>query len=77
MSLRDLAGRLSISHSHLSRSLRGAQGKTIRWQLAGDIAVALRLPRGYFPEYRAGRVAEYLMQHPKAATALFDELKLK
>lgn len=56
--MRGLAVRVGINQSHLSRALRGANSKRVSGELAGQIAIALGLPRDYFPEYREAVAVE-------------------
>lgn len=58
LSLRALAERVGVSHAHLSRAVRGANGKVVGGDLARRVAVALDLPGDYFPEYREDVVVE-------------------
>lgn len=75
LSLRGLAERVGVTHSHLSRATRGANGKTVGGDLAGRIAIALGLPADYFPEYREAAVVERLQNDPSLRDRLYRQLK--
>lgn len=75
LSLRGLAERVGVTHSHLSRATRGANGKTVGGDLAGRIAVALDLPADYFPEYREAAVIEHLRSDPALRDRLYRRLR--
>jgi transcriptional regulator with XRE-family HTH domain len=75
LSLRALAAEVGVNESHLSRALRGAQGKKITGQLAGEIAVALALPRDYFPEYRQSIVSEAVVKDAELRERIYGELR--
>ena len=74
LSLRGLAERVGVTHSHLSRATRGANGKTVGGDLAGRIAVALDLPADYFPEYREAAVVEHVQNDPSLRDRLYRQL---
>lgn len=57
-SLRWLAGETGISVSHLSRILRGAEGKRATIDQIEQIATALAVAPGYFVEVREALVIE-------------------
>jgi transcriptional regulator with XRE-family HTH domain len=73
LSLRGLAERIGVTHSHLSRATRGANGKTVGGDLAGRIAIALGLPADYFPEYREAVVIERLRCDPTLRDRLYRQ----
>ena len=75
LSLRGLAERVGVTHSHLSRATRGANGKTVGGDLAGRIAIALGLPADYFPEYREAAVVEQVQNDPSLRDRLYRQLK--
>ena len=75
LSLRGLAERVGVTHSHLSRATRGANGKTVGGDLAGRIAVALGLPADYFPEYREAAVVEQVQNDASLRDRLYGQLK--
>lgn len=75
LSLRGLAERVGVTHSHLSRATRGASGKTVGGDLAGRIAVALGLPAEYFPEYREAAVIAQVHDDPSLRDRLYRQLK--
>lgn len=60
MPVNRLAKLVHVKQSHLSRALRGADGKRISGELASQIAVALGLPDDYFFETREARVINRL-----------------
>jgi transcriptional regulator with XRE-family HTH domain len=74
MSLRGLAERIGVDHSHLSRATRGANGKTIGGELARRIALALELPADYFPEYREAAVVERVHEDAAYRDRLYRRL---
>lgn len=74
LSLRGLAERVGVTHSHLSRATRGANGKTVGGDLAGRIAVALGLPTDYFPEYREAVVIEQVSNDSELRDRLYRQL---
>ena len=75
LSLRGLAERVGVTHSHLSRATRGANGKMVGGDLAGRIAVALGLPADYFPEYREAAVVEQVQNDASLRDRLYGQLK--
>ena len=75
LSLRGLAERVGVTHSHLSRATRGANGKTVGGDLAGRIAVALGLTADYFPEYREAAVVEQVQNDASFRDRLYRQLK--
>jgi len=70
LSLRAAARLAGVGPGHLSRALRGADGKTPGPQLIERLAVALGLPEDYFPEVREARVLSAV----RADAALRDRL---
>lgn len=69
-SLRELARRIGIDPTFLSRALRGVRSKSISGPLAGRIAEALELPIDYFPEFRR----DYIVQRLDADKKVLDEV---
>jgi len=74
LSLRTIAQRADVSHSHLSRALRGGTGRSASPELIAAVAVAFGLPEDYFPEVRHARVMAALRQRPDALNRLYDGL---
>ena len=74
VSVRAIAERADVSHSHLSRALRPGTAKTASPELIAAVAVALDLPEDYFPEVRHARVTAALRQRPDALNRLYDGL---
>ncbi len=56
----ELARRVQVDPTFLSRALRRVRYKSISGRLAGRIAEALDLPVDYFPEFRRDYVVERL-----------------
>jgi transcriptional regulator with XRE-family HTH domain len=75
ISLRGLARQIGVSDSHLSRAVRQANYKRASPDLIGRIAVALALPRDYFPEYRTAFVVERIKADPSLRNELYARLK--
>lgn len=75
LSVRGLAEKVGVNPSHLSRALRGTDSKTISGELAGQIAVALSLPRDYFPEYREAVVLDKVRNDPELRDRLYGRLR--
>ena len=75
MSLRELARRIEISDSHLSRVVRHADYKSASPRLIGRIARELRLPVDYFPEYREAFVVERVRRDARLRDGLYSVLK--
>lgn len=69
-----LAAATGVSQSHLSRVLRRANSKSVSGDLAGRVALALGLPRDYFPEYREAAVVERVRRDPTYRDRLYDRL---
>jgi len=75
VSQRGLAAMIGISDSHLSRVLRRTDYKTPSPDLTKRVALALRLPPDYFPEFREARVVEQIRSDPKLRNELYRRLK--
>lgn len=58
LSQRALARAAGVNQSHLSRIANASPPPPVSGDLAGRIAVALGLPRDYFPEYRVHVVTD-------------------
>lgn len=74
MSLRGLAKEVGVTDAHLSRVVRGVNYKSASGDLAGRVAVALGLPRDYFPEYREAAVVERVKRDPAYRDKLYDRM---
>lgn len=74
LSLRALAVRIGVDHAHLSRAVRGANGKTIGGDLARRIALALDLPADHFPEYREAVVLERVREDAALRDRLYRQI---
>ena len=74
LSLRGLARLLDIEVSHLSRGLRGANGRVISPQLALRIEAVLQLSPGYFPETREALVIAAVRADPQLRDVVFKRL---
>lgn len=76
LSIRQLAGLAEVEPSHLSRLLRGADyRKTPSADLLRRIAVALRLPEDYFPEFREAAVIEAVRLDPQLRERIYRRLR--
>jgi transcriptional regulator with XRE-family HTH domain len=75
MSLRELARRVGVTHTHLSRAIRASDGKVVGGDLARRVALALDLPSDYFPEFRAAFVAERVHRDGLLRDRVYRELK--
>jgi len=73
VSIRELARRVEISDSHLSRILAGQ--KTPTADLARRISVALGLKRGFFVEDREGAVIDAVKADPELRDRLYRRLR--
>ena len=74
LSLRKLAQLADVNPSHLSRVLRKADYKTPSGEYVKRIAIALQLPRDYFPEYRESVVLEKINEDDRLRDELYDRL---
>ncbi len=75
MSLRGLARSAGVSHSFLSRAIRGAESKSISGDLAARIALALGYPGDYFPEFREDFVLSRIRDDGKLRDELYDRMQ--
>jgi transcriptional regulator with XRE-family HTH domain len=60
--LSELARRIEIDPTFLSRALRGVRSKSVSGPRAGQIAETLGLPIDYFPEFRRHHVIQHLQR---------------
>jgi transcriptional regulator with XRE-family HTH domain len=74
MSVRALAALVGVNQSHLSRVLRRADYQTPSGELAERVAVALKLPHDYFPEYRAAFVVDLVRSDASVRERLYRQL---
>src|SRR5437016_2412850 len=72
LSMRALGRLVGVSQSHISRVLSGEVPRTTG-ELAGDIAVALDLPRDYFPEYRELVAIDAVRQDPALRDRIYRQ----
>jgi len=76
LSVNALADEIGVRQSHLSRAIRGADGRKVSGELAAQIAVALALPEDYFRETRAARLIEEFKRDPDLLDRLYDATSL-
>ena len=72
LSLRALATTIDMSPSHLSRALRGEEGKRLSSEALEAIAGALDMPPAYFREYRTERAVAAVRADLSLANRVFD-----
>lgn len=72
ISVRQLARVAGASPSHVSRALRGAQGKQPSLALLERLAVAVEVAPDYFLEIRRSRVITELECDPALVDELYD-----
>lgn len=72
MSVRALARRCEVSPAYVSRLAR--RQKTPSGDVAARIAVAMGLPRDYFPETRAQLISERLNRDPALRDRIYDHI---
>jgi transcriptional regulator with XRE-family HTH domain len=77
ISQRGLAAMIGISDSHLSRVLRRADYKTPSADLTRRVALALRLPPDYFPEFREALVIDQIRADATLRNELYVRLTTK
>lgn len=75
MSLRQLAAELGMDHAHLSRALRGVQGKRPSRDLVIRIAATLDVPPAFFAEEREAVVIERVRSDPSFRDWLYDRVR--
>jgi transcriptional regulator with XRE-family HTH domain len=75
MKLRALADAAGISVSHLSKLLRGVEGKHAQPELLERLARALEVEPEHFIEYREAVAVEYLRADPRARDELYRRAK--
>jgi transcriptional regulator with XRE-family HTH domain len=73
-SVNRLAAEIGVSQSHLSRVLRGVNGKIASGELAERVAGALGLSADWFPEARQARLFTVIGADPSLRDRLYDEL---
>lgn len=74
MSLRALARRAEVDSGHLWRVVNRPEAKPATGELAGRLAVALELPRDYFPEFREAAIKRQIAEDGDLRDAIYDEL---
>jgi DNA-binding Xre family transcriptional regulator len=74
ITLRELAARIEMSPGHLSRILRGDEGKQPTREALERLAAALNVPPDHFGEYRAIRVSEAVREDPKLRDRLYRRI---
>lgn len=74
MSIRALALEVPVSAGHLSRALRGADGKRVTPALLRRITEVLRLPGDYFLETRRALVIAHLETDDELMARVFEEI---
>lgn len=74
LSFRGLARLVGVNQSHISRILSADGKRRVSTELAGDIAVALDLPRDYFSEYREGVVIDAVVHDPVLREAIYSRI---
>lgn len=75
MSVRRLAKDAGVSDAHLSRVLRGVNYKTPSADLTRRVALALKLPEDYFPEYREAFVIDRVRSDALLRERLYARLR--
>lgn len=70
ISVRELARRCELSPAYVSRLARGQKAPS--GGVAARIAVAMGLPRHYFPEARVQMISERLGEDPELRDRIFD-----
>jgi transcriptional regulator with XRE-family HTH domain len=75
LSQRELARRIGIQPSHLSRLLRAKDYKRPSVSLIAAVASALDLPPERWPEWREGYVIERIVTDPACRDQLFRRLR--
>jgi transcriptional regulator with XRE-family HTH domain len=73
--MRELARRVDVNSSHLSRAVRGEQYKSISGDLAERVATALGLPLDYFVEYREAIVVRAVREDAALRERLYARLR--
>lgn len=77
LSMRALAKAVGVSPGHLSRVIRGADGKRASLELLDRLARELGLPADYFVETRIARVLLMIHTDPQLTDGLYDALETK
>jgi transcriptional regulator with XRE-family HTH domain len=73
ISLRALSAAIGVSPSHLSRALRGEEGKHISLDAVVAIAEHLSVPASLFREYRVERAVGLVRADLALANRIFEE----
>lgn len=73
-SLRALAAAIDISPSHLSRALRGEEGKRLSLEAFEAIAAELEVDPSFFREYRTELAVAGVRARVELANLVFDRL---
>jgi transcriptional regulator with XRE-family HTH domain len=73
-SMRRLAAESGVERAYLWKVIRRRGYKSPSVRMAESVAVALGLPRDYFPEYREGVVIESVKHSPRVRDDFFDSL---
>lgn len=73
-SLRALAAAIDISPSHLSRALRGEEGKHLSLEAFEAIAAELEVAPSFFREYRIELAVVGVRARVELANLVFDKL---
>lgn len=73
ISLRALSVAIGVSPSHLSRALRGEEGKHISLDALVAIAEHLSIPPSFFREYRVERAVALVRVDLSLANRIFEE----
>jgi transcriptional regulator with XRE-family HTH domain len=71
LTLRAVARMVGVTAPHLSRAVRGADGKTPGPDLVARISVALGLPKDYFPEVREAEVLRAVRHDPQLRDRIY------
>jgi transcriptional regulator with XRE-family HTH domain len=74
ISLRALAAAINISPSHLSRALRGEEGKHLSLEAFEAIAAELNVQPSFFREYRTELAVGGVRAQVELANLVFDRL---
>jgi transcriptional regulator with XRE-family HTH domain len=74
LSMRQLAHRVGVAQSHISRVVSGSSRKPASGALAERLAAALELPSDYFPEARRARLIARIDADGALRDRLYDRL---
>jgi hypothetical protein len=75
MSIRELARRLQIAPSHLSRVIRHADAKRVSGSLARRVATALGLPPEHFAEARIATILDGVSSDAELRDAVYRQVR--